>query len=413
MIAQRNWRTILLVVGAGIVSAFQVGKAPAALGIVQADLALDLATAAWMLSAFGIVGALGGIVTGVIVDHLGARRLAVGGLVLQGLACGLGAMAPDAAWLLASRAVEGLGFLAVVVAAPALIDATATPNQAPRAFAAWSTFMPVGITLVLLGAPLLEAMGWRGFWLLNAAILLGYAVLLERGTRAIARARETRSRLVGDIVETLGSPGPWLLAGLFAAFTAVYFAVFGFLPTVLEERWSLAPATASLLTAIAVLVNAGGNLAGGALLARGHSAARILQVAFAALAVCGLGIFIEAAPALLAYGLCVAFSCIGGLIPTVLFNLAPRETPRPELLGATTGWLMQGNNLGLTLGPVAAGWLAAQWGWPAISLLVAALSVAGCLLALGLGRRATSASTPGMAAGSSTGTSRTATNGKS
>jgi hypothetical protein len=48
------WPTVLLIVGAGVVSAFQVGKAPAALAAIQADLGLDLVTASWLLSgAFG------------------------------------------------------------------------------------------------------------------------------------------------------------------------------------------------------------------------------------------------------------------------------------------------------------------------------------------------------------------------
>jgi MFS transporter, DHA1 family, inner membrane transport protein len=76
------WPTILLVVGAGVVSACQVGKAPAALAAVQADLGLDLATASWLLSAFGIVGALAGLAVGLAVGRAGARRMVVAGLLL-------------------------------------------------------------------------------------------------------------------------------------------------------------------------------------------------------------------------------------------------------------------------------------------------------------------------------------------
>ena len=45
MTARLDGRKVL-VVGAGVVSAFQVGKAPAALAAVQGDLALSLAVAA-------------------------------------------------------------------------------------------------------------------------------------------------------------------------------------------------------------------------------------------------------------------------------------------------------------------------------------------------------------------------------
>jgi hypothetical protein len=64
-----RWPTVLLIVGAGVVSAFQVGKAPPALA-VQADLGLDLAATSWLLSAFAIVGALAGIAIGVAVESV-------------------------------------------------------------------------------------------------------------------------------------------------------------------------------------------------------------------------------------------------------------------------------------------------------------------------------------------------------
>ena len=77
-----RWPSILLIVGAGVVSAFQLGKAPMALAAVQADLAVGLATVSWLLSAFAVVGALAGIAVGVAVDHVGARRMALAGLLL-------------------------------------------------------------------------------------------------------------------------------------------------------------------------------------------------------------------------------------------------------------------------------------------------------------------------------------------
>jgi MFS family permease len=181
-----RWSTVVLVVGAGVVSAFQVGKAPTALLAVQADLSLDLSTASWLLSAFAIVGAFTGAAVGIAVDHLGARRMVLGGLLLQAACSALGAMAEGAPLLLAARVIEGLGFLTVTVAAPTLVVGVVAPQGRGRAMAVWGTFMPVGIALVMLAAPLLTAIGWRGFWLVNAAVLLVYAVLLAGGTRRMS-----------------------------------------------------------------------------------------------------------------------------------------------------------------------------------------------------------------------------------
>jgi MFS transporter, DHA1 family, inner membrane transport protein len=76
------WPRIVLIVGSGVVSAFQVGKATVALAAIQTDLELSLALVSWLLAAFAIVGALAGVAIGLAVDHVGARRMAVTGLAL-------------------------------------------------------------------------------------------------------------------------------------------------------------------------------------------------------------------------------------------------------------------------------------------------------------------------------------------
>jgi MFS transporter, DHA1 family, inner membrane transport protein len=379
-----RWPNILLIVGAGVVSAFQVGKAPAALAAVQADLGLGLATASWLLSAFALVGASAGVAVGVAVDHVGARRMVIGGLLLQGVSGAAGALAGGAPLLLATRAIEGIGFLTVTVAAPTLIVAMARPRDLGRAIAVWGTFMPVGITLVMLGAPLLAATGWRGFWLVNAAILIGYAALLALGTRFVPPGGAPRRSIAADLRQTLAAGGPWLLAGLMAAFAAVFFAVFGFLPLLLSDRLAVGPETGSLLTALAMAANVLGNLGCGLLLARGVRRSHILLVGLVTMALCSLGILGEAVPGALAYALCIVFSAVGGLVPVALIDGAPRHAPRPELVGATMGFLMQGNNAGIVVGPAAAGALASGFGWPGVSLVVAGAGLAAGLVALAL-----------------------------
>ncbi|HEX2115746.1 MAG TPA: MFS transporter [Alphaproteobacteria bacterium] len=383
--ARSRWPTILLVVGAGVVSAFQVGKAPLALAAIQADLAASLATASWLLSAFAIVGAATGIVVGVAVDRAGARRMLLGGLVVQGFCCVVGASADGISVLLATRAIEGIGFITVTVAAPALIDAVSPPRVLGRAIAVWGTFMPVGFGLVMLGAPLLTAIGWRGFWLINAAILIGYAGLLALTTiRSIPSEGERNHGIMDNVVKTLTARGPWLLAALMAAFSAAFFAVFGFLPSILSDQLRVAIETAGLMTAAAVAVNAIGNLACGPLMAAGVRRDYILSVGFATMALCGFGILGGGLPGPVAYALCLVFSVVSGLVPVALIEGASRYAPRPNLVGATVGFVMQGNNIGLVLGPAGAGALAGAFGWHAVSLLVGALGLAAILLTAAL-----------------------------
>lgn len=138
---------------------------------------------------------------------------------------------------------------------------------------------------------------------------------------------------------------------------------------------------------ISSIRNAIGNLTCGMLLVRGVLRTHILLAGFGVMGPCGFAIFSQDVPGVLAYALCLVFSAVGGLIPVALFDAAPRHAPRPELVGATVGFLMQGNNVGLVLGPAATGAIAAAAGWPAVSLLVPAIAVAAGILVCALKAR--------------------------
>jgi MFS family permease len=379
-----HWPAILLIVGAGIVSAFQVGKAAMAMSAVQADLHLSLAAASWLVSSFAVVGAIAGVPIGLAVDHVGARRMAVMGLLMQGAGSLLGGLAPSAFVLLATRVLEGMGFLCLIVAAPTLVAAVAPIAVRERAMALWATFMPMGMTLIFLAAPSLDMLGWRGFWHMNAAIPLAYAALLLWGLRLPPQAHVTERRPIGrDARDAFVARDPWILGGLFMLFSAAYFALFGFLPTLVAGWFAIGNQAASMLSAIAVAASAAGNVLGGQLLVRGVAGHRLLRGAFAGMALCGLvifDIFGGVTPPLIAYLLCIVYSLLGGLIPTVIFDYAPRYAPRPHLVGATVGFAMQGNNVGLIVGPASAGAIAAAIGWPAVALLVLALAAGALVL---------------------------------
>ncbi|WP_163616394.1 MFS transporter, partial [Klebsiella pneumoniae] len=77
------------------------------------------------------------------------------------------AVAPDPAILFAARAVEGVGYLLMVIVAPTAIAAIATDRSRGRALALWSTFVPVGLALgSAVTASLVVPAGPRGVMLL-------------------------------------------------------------------------------------------------------------------------------------------------------------------------------------------------------------------------------------------------------
>ncbi|MBU0973091.1 MAG: MFS transporter [Proteobacteria bacterium] len=72
-----------ILLGAGILSAFQVGKIPPVLQDIRPDLGISLFHAGWMPSIFSLTGLVLGAAADAIADVLGHRRLMLFGLGLQ------------------------------------------------------------------------------------------------------------------------------------------------------------------------------------------------------------------------------------------------------------------------------------------------------------------------------------------
>jgi predicted MFS family arabinose efflux permease len=370
-----HWGVVSVVVGSGIVTAIQVGKAAIATPLLQADLGLDLAATGWLTGIFAVLGLVGGIPAGTLVARAGDRRMLVLGLGATTLGTVMGATAPGYSVLLSSRVLEGLGFLLVTVAGPAILDRAVKVEQREIALALWSCFMPAGMALAMLLGPLFD--DWRALWwgnagLAAAAILAGWALI----PAVPARVAISWKRTISDATHVLTSKGPVLLAVCFALYSLMFFALFSFLPVLLMERMEIAHGTAGLLSALASGANIIGNLGTGYLLARGARRTALLIGAHLIMGLAGISIFLEVFANTPTYLLCILFSAIGGLIPATLISSAPLLAPSAALAPVVIGLVMQGSNLGQVIGPVAVAGAISLYGWAAAAgiVLIAALT---------------------------------------
>src|SRR5947207_9393238 len=159
---------VLLLMGSGVVAAAQIGKAIISVPLIRSELALSLDLAGLIVATFATLGATAGIAAGLVVGRLGAARSLIGGMGVITLGNVLGASALDELVLLVARIVEGVGFLAVVLAIPSMLAQLVSREKRDFVMAAWSAYMPIGIMLMLLVAPVLPTICWRTFWLANA-----------------------------------------------------------------------------------------------------------------------------------------------------------------------------------------------------------------------------------------------------
>lgn len=372
-----NWIAVLAAFGAGVVGAFQIGKMPSAIPVLQADLGLTLVEAGWVISMFNVIGVSTGIAVGAVADWFGHRRVILFGLVALAAGSALGAVAPGAVWVLLSRFVEGLGAILVFVAAPGLIARATRPGDTRFAFGIWSSYMPAGTGLMVFLTPVLIApFGWRGLWTANAALLLAAAVVVALLTRDLpgrlerAPLGEMLRGLGQSVRSTLTAPAPLLLTLCFMTYAANYLAVLGFLPTFFIDQRGLASGSAAVMTAVAIFVNVFGNLGGGWILnRRPHLRLPLVMIGAGTMGLTSLGIYNAGLDDDLRFVLCLLFSGVGGLLPAAVIGAAPAIAPRPDLVATTNGLIMQGANAGQFVGPpllamivtATGGWEASPW----------------------------------------------------
>lgn len=385
-----RWGYVFLFLGAGIVACFQVGKAPPVLPAIREELGMSLFWAGWILSTFSIIGLFLGTFVGAVSDAVGHCRMLLLGLLALAAGSLIGALSYDPSLLLATRTFEGLGFLMIAVSAPSLIVQMTQPGDLRLALAMWSCWVPAGMAMIMLLTPAIASpFGWRGLWLINAAILAGYA-LVTRWRTGPAATRPTQQkisllRLGRDILVTSTSAGPLLLAIIFATYTLQWLAVTGFLPTLLIEDYGIAPGKAAILTGLMVAINVPGNLAGGWLLHKGVRRARLVAVASLIMGISSLVIYHASIPFLVRYLACLIFSVAGGPLPASLLSGAPVHAPKTGLVATTNGLLMQGSQLGQVIGPPAVALIVSGLGgWQAAPILLTASAALGIILSFGL-----------------------------
>ncbi|MCX7962085.1 MAG: MFS transporter [Burkholderiales bacterium] len=385
MSPQAGWPAALAVFAGGLVCGAYVGKVPPALPAQREALGLSLVESGFIATTFNLIGLAGGMFFGLLCDRLGHKRVGLAGLGLMALAGAGGALASDFFALLLTRFLEGVGFMLYAVAGSALMAATMPAGRERlKAMGLWSAYMPTGASVALLAAPpLLAAWGWRGLWAVLATAAAMSFVLVARAAPAPRFGGVGFVRLAR---ESLSQPAGLALAALFAFYVAQWTSVMVWLPTFLAEERAAAQGTASLLTALMVLANVPGNLAGGWLLSRGVRRGRLILFACAAMAATDVAMLTPVLPDALRYVACLAFSLCAGVIPACVFSGVVVHARTPAHVGTTNGLVMQTSQAGQFFGPIALAWLAAGGGWSASLWAMLGFAAGGALCGLAVAR---------------------------
>lgn len=374
-----RWPAVWAVFAGGLICGAYIGKVPPALPAQRLELGLTLVESGFIATTFNIIGLLVGMFVGVLCDRYGHKRLGLAGLAVLCVAGLLGAAASTFASLLASRFLEGVGFILFTVAGSALVAAAATEGpDRPKVMGLWSSYMPSGGSIAILLAPLLlAAWGWRGLWVAFSVAAAFCFLLVWR------LAPTPRYGSVGSLklaIESLRQPGSIALALLFAFYTAQWTSVMIWLPTFLVDERGAAPGLASFLTALMVLVNIPGNIGGGWLIAHGVRRGKLVLAAAAIMAVTDLAMLSSALPDALRYISVLVFSCCAGTIPGAIFTGVVVHAKTLQHVGTTNGMVMQTSQAGQFFGPILLAWLATNFGGWGASLWAMMAFAGACAL---------------------------------
>ncbi|PZP31903.1 MAG: hypothetical protein DI613_08570 [Kocuria rhizophila] len=308
----------LLVVAGCVVAALHVWKLSPALGTLSEQLNMSLGQAGVLVAVIQVAGMVLGMIVGLFNDSIGLRRGCLWGFGFLAVGSVLGAMARGPGLLLASRVLEGVGFLVVCVASPALIRRLVPPRRLAPIVGLWGCFFPVAAAISqLTGGFLVDTIGWRAWWLGAAALAVAVGVAVgvavaavippdastaprrgnDGGPRAASSSVAATSttdtlppaaRSVGVRAKATLSTGPlWAAALVMGCYTAQWNGVIQFLPTIYAEA-GIAAGAAGALSAGAAACNALGNLSAGQALGRGVKPVTLWTIGFVTMAVCAV-----------------------------------------------------------------------------------------------------------------------------
>jgi EmrB/QacA subfamily drug resistance transporter len=131
----------------------------------------------WVNSAYLLTFAVLLLVTGRLGDRFGPRPIFMGGLVVFTLASAACGLAPTIGWLIAARAVQGVGGAMMTPQTMAMITRVFPPRSRGAALGVWGSVAGVAtITGPLLGALLIENAGWE--WIFYVNVPVGIAAMI-------------------------------------------------------------------------------------------------------------------------------------------------------------------------------------------------------------------------------------------
>ena len=195
----RRWELLALTSVGAFMSPLDGAIVSVALPVMSPDLGLSFSASMWVQAAYLLATAVLLIPLGRLADQRGRVRFYLLGTVVFGGGSLLCALSANGAWLISSRALQGVGSALLGATAAAIVTAAFPPEERGRALGINVMAVYLGLSVgPPLGGFLTDAFGWQAIFLINIPIA---AAVFVWGWRLLPR--DERARPAGP-----GAPSP-------------------------------------------------------------------------------------------------------------------------------------------------------------------------------------------------------------
>lgn len=164
---------------AGMTAAAQFAKISVPFELIKAVYPEQGDAVGWLLTLVSVMGAFLGMTSGTFVARLGLERVLAFGLLVGGAMSLLQSGLPGFELMMATRLLEGISHLTIVISAPTLIAQIATDKIRGASMALWSTFFGGSFAIVAwLGAPFVFEHGLGALFQVHGGLMIALALVI-------------------------------------------------------------------------------------------------------------------------------------------------------------------------------------------------------------------------------------------
>jgi EmrB/QacA subfamily drug resistance transporter len=212
--ANRRWWTLAAMCFALFMVMLDNTVVNVALPSIQRSFDASLSSLEWTVNAYTLTFAVLLVTGGRLGDIFGRRRVFLIGVVVFALSSATIGLAPTDGWLVASRAIQGVGAAFMMPATLSIITNAFPPHERGKAIGTWAGVSATALAFgPVVGGWLTEDVSWRAIFFLNVPVaVVAIAVTLFA-------AQESRDETVSRKVDLPG------IATLTAGLTALVLAL--------------------------------------------------------------------------------------------------------------------------------------------------------------------------------------------